>query len=157
MIENCGRIFTLIARSGTSAALVVILASCGGEAGEEQSRRPMTAEEVFDAERAAYDAAPQARATDAGAQFPYQLDEAAKGEPFLVEAMWTDGRYTYLRSKAQKRIMLYTKIGQLRLPVEKARTEDGLYIVYSRIRIRGELQIDNETVAWRIIEPEAVQ
>ena len=146
MIEYCGRIFTLIAR-GASAAMLVILASCGGGAGEEQSE--------LDAAAAAHAAAPMARATDAGAQFPYQLDEAAKDEPFLVEAMWTDGRYTYLRSNAQKRISLYKKIGQLRVPVEKARTEDGLYIVYSRIRIRGELQIDNETVAWRIIEPEA--
>ena len=151
MIEDRGRMFTLIARGGMSAAMLVILASCGagGEAGEEQSELAVAA--------AAHAAAPQARATDAGAQFPYQLDGAAMDEPFLVEAMWTDGRYTYLRSNAKKRISFYTKVGQLRLPVEKARTEDGLYIVYSRIRIRGELQIDNDTVAWRIIDTEAAQ
>ena len=150
MIENRGVIFTLIARGGMSAAMLVILASCnGGGAGEEQSELAKAA--------AAHAAAPQARATDAGAQFPYQLDAAAMDEPFLVEAMWTDGRYTYLRSNAKKRISFYTKVGQLRLPVEKARTEDGLYIVYSRIRIRGELQIDNDTVAWRIIDTEAAQ
>ena len=35
-------------------------------------------------------------------RFPYRLDEAALGPPFEVEALWHDGRFTYLRSRAEE-------------------------------------------------------
>ena len=35
-------------------------------------------------------------------RFPYRLDEAAFGPPFEVEALWHDGRFTYLRSRAEE-------------------------------------------------------
>ena len=40
-------------------------------------------------------------------QFPYQLDARARAEPFLVEGMWHDGRFTYLRSRAQETPALF--------------------------------------------------
>ena len=35
-------------------------------------------------------------------EFPYTLDKKAREWPFLVEAMWHDGQFTYLRSRAQE-------------------------------------------------------
>ena len=40
-------------------------------------------------------------------RFPYRFDEAAFGPPFEVEALWHDGRFTYLRSRAQETPALY--------------------------------------------------
>ena len=40
-------------------------------------------------------------------QFPYRLDDRAARWPFLVEGMWHDGQFTYLRSTAQETPALY--------------------------------------------------
>ena len=39
--------------------------------------------------------------------FEYRLDGDAADRPFLVEAMWHDGQFTYLRSRAQESPALY--------------------------------------------------
>ena len=39
--------------------------------------------------------------------FEYRLDGDAADRPFLVEAMWHDGQFTYLRSHAQESPALY--------------------------------------------------
>ena len=40
-------------------------------------------------------------------QFPYELDDKAARWPFLVQGMWHDGQFTYLRSTAQETPALY--------------------------------------------------
>ena len=40
-------------------------------------------------------------------RFEYRLDRDASRRPFLVEAMWHDGQFTYLRSRAQEAPALY--------------------------------------------------
>ena len=40
-------------------------------------------------------------------KFPYRLEDKARKWPFLVEGMWHDGRFTYLRSNAQESAALY--------------------------------------------------
>ena len=40
-------------------------------------------------------------------KFPYQLEDKAKKWPFMVEGMWHDGQFTYLRSNAQESPALY--------------------------------------------------
>ena len=42
-----------------------------------------------------------------GLRFPYRLEDKAKKWPFLVEGMWHDGRFTYLRANAQESPALY--------------------------------------------------
>ena len=92
--------------------------------------------------------------SDAGAQFPFQLDEAAKEPPFLIEAMWQDQFFTYLRTNTQKRIGCFT--GLLLTPVAVTRTEDAnLRFVMTPVRGDGELRIDGARVAWRYIRTEA--
>ena len=39
--------------------------------------------------------------------FEYRLDGDAPKRPFLVDAMWHDGRFTYIRSRAQEAPALY--------------------------------------------------
>ena len=39
--------------------------------------------------------------------FPYRLEDKAIKWPFLVEGMWNDGQFTYLRSNAQEAPALY--------------------------------------------------
>lgn len=85
-------------------------------------------------------------------RWPYRLDEDAVRWPFLVEGMWHDGEYTYLRSIAQETPALYEiKDGEPSL-VPYDLTEDGLYVV-RRIIGPGWLQIGEERVRWRWTPP----
>ena len=40
-------------------------------------------------------------------EFPYELDDKAGRWPFLVQGMWHDGQFTYVRSTAQETPALY--------------------------------------------------
>jgi len=85
-------------------------------------------------------------------RWPYRLDEDAVRWPFLVEGMWHDGEFTYLRSLAQETPALYEmKDGEPSL-VPYDLTEDGLYVV-RRIIGAGWLQIGEERVRWRWTPP----
>ena len=86
-------------------------------------------------------------------EFPYALDKKAREWPFLVEAMWHDGQFTYLRSRAQESPALYErKDGEPSL-VPYDLTETGLYIV-RRIIGEGWLQIGKERARWRFTPPD---
>ena len=62
-------------------------------------------------------------------EFPYRLEARAYAEPFLVEGLWHDGRFTYLRSRAQETPALYeyTTDGNSALVVYDLH-DDGLYV-----------------------------
>ena len=86
-------------------------------------------------------------------EFPYTLDRKAREWPFLVEAMWHDGQFTYLRSRAQESPALYErKDGEPSL-VPYDLTEGGLYIV-RRIVGEGWLQLGKERARWRFTPPD---
>ncbi|MDE0652222.1 MAG: TrbG/VirB9 family P-type conjugative transfer protein [bacterium] len=86
-------------------------------------------------------------------EFPYTLDKKAREWPFLVEAMWHDGQFTYLRSRAQESPALYErKDGEPSL-VPYDLTENGLYIV-RRIVGEGWLQLGKERARWRFTPPD---
>ena len=82
-------------------------------------------------------------------QFPYELDEKAARWPFLVESMWHDGQFTYLRSTAQETPALYeNKDGHPSL-IPYDLEADGLLIV-RRLIGRGWLQIGRTRVGWNV-------
>ena len=82
-------------------------------------------------------------------KFPYQLDDKALRWPFLVEGMWHDGQFTYVRSTAQETPALYeNKDGQPSL-VPYDLEEDGLFVV-RRLIGRGWLQIGRERAGWNV-------
>ena len=86
-------------------------------------------------------------------EFPYTLDKKAREWPFLVEAMWHDGQFTYLRSRAQESPALYErKDGEPSL-VPYDLTETGLYVV-RRIVGEGWLQLGRERARWRFTPPD---
>ena len=86
-------------------------------------------------------------------RFEYRLDSDASKRPFLVEAMWHDGRFTYLRSSAQEAPALYElKDGEPSL-VAFDLTPDGLYIA-RHVLGDGWLQIGEERVRWRFAPAE---
>ena len=86
--------------------------------------------------------------------FEYRLDDAAADRPFLVEAMWHDGEFTYLRSRAQESPALYElRDGEPAL-VAYDLTEDGLYVA-RHLLDDGWLQIGDERVSWRFVPREA--
>ena len=154
MIDKNGEIITQIARSGMTVSMLVVLASCGGGQTTVQDVKRQTMTEMFEAETEALKAAPHAQPSDAEARFPYELDEVAKEAPFLVEAMWNDGRFTYLRtSDAQKRLVLWQKIANVPQTIPYTRTDDGLYIVHRVVTRDGWFNIGSETAPWRITPP----
>ena len=82
-------------------------------------------------------------------QFPYTLDNDAADWPFLVQAMWHDGEFTYLRSYAQETPALYERVdGQPSIVAYDVDAERRLYIV-RRIIGAGWLQLGRERVEWR--------
>ena len=75
-----------------------------------------------------------------------------QSRPFLVEGMWHDGRFTYLRSNAQESAALYEiKDGKPAL-VAYDLEEDGLYIAR---HVLGDewLQIGKQKVKWSFTKP----
>ena len=86
-------------------------------------------------------------------QFAYRLDDRAREWPFMVEAMWHDGRFTYLRSHAQESPALYEQKDGDPTLIAYDLNEDGLYIV-RRVVGDGWLQIGNNRARWRFAEPE---
>ena len=82
--------------------------------------------------------------------FEYRLDDDAADRPFLVEAMWHDGEFTYLRSRAQESPALYElRDGEPAL-VAYDLTEDGLYVA-RHVLDDGWLQIGDERASWRFV------
>ena len=105
--------------------------------GEAESR----AEEAIDRFKAGY---PERLA------FAYKLDKKARQWPFLVEAMWHDGQFTYLRSLAQESPALYElKDGKPSL-VAYDLTPEGLYIA-RHVLGDGWLRIGKKRVRWRFL------
>ena len=106
----------------------------------EAARR---AQAAADAEIAAFRASYPERL-----RFEYRLDRDASRRPFLVEAMWHDGQFTYLRSRAQEAPALYElKDGEPSL-VAFDLGEDGLYVA-RRVLGDGWLQIGEARLRWR--------
>ncbi|MDE2942671.1 MAG: TrbG/VirB9 family P-type conjugative transfer protein [Gemmatimonadota bacterium] len=88
-------------------------------------------------------------------RFEYLLDRKASERPFRVEAMWHDGEFTYLRSRAQESPALYElRDGEPSL-VAFDLTEDGLYVA-RRVLGDGWLQIGGARAGWRF-EPRDVR
>ena len=84
-------------------------------------------------------------------RFPYGFDLSARREPFRVDAMWHDGRFTYLRSRAQETPALYEVRGE-RGDEEPAIVtyrlfEDGLYVT-DHVLGAGRLRIGEEETDW---------
>ena len=86
-------------------------------------------------------------------QFAYRLDDRAREWPFMVEGMWHDGQFTYLRSHAQESPALYEQKDGDPTLIAYDLNEDGLYIV-RRVVGDGWLQIGDNRARWRFAEPE---
>ena len=101
------------------------------------------------AESQAAEAVNQFRADYPGRlSFAYQLDKKAQEWPFLVDAMWHDGRFTYLRSRAQESPAIYElKDGKPSL-VAYDLTPEGLYIA-RHVLGDGWLRIGKKRTRWR--------
>ncbi len=82
-------------------------------------------------------------------KFPYRLADKALKWPFLVQGMWHDGQFTYLRSNAQESPALYEiKDGKPAL-VAYDLTEDGLYVARHLLG-DGWLQIGKQKAQWKV-------
>ena len=86
-------------------------------------------------------------------KFPYRLEDKALKWPFLVEGMWHDGRFTYLRANAQESPALYEEKDGKPALVAYDLGEDGLYIA-RHVLGNGWLQIGKQKVRWRFTAPE---
>uniref|UniRef100_UPI002397DE56 TrbG/VirB9 family P-type conjugative transfer protein n=1 Tax=Candidatus Palauibacter soopunensis TaxID=3056739 RepID=UPI002397DE56 len=80
--------------------------------------------------------------------FEYRLDRAATRRPFLVEAMWHDGKFTYIRSRGQESPAVYELRDGEPAVVLVQLAGDGLYIVH-HVMSDGWLQIGERRAGWR--------
>lgn len=138
-----------------AAAQVASYQAMAQQATTDAAEKRRTADEEIAAAQAAADTRVNTfRAEYPGrVRFPYRLQDKAKRWPFLVEGMWHDGQFTYLRSLAQESPALYEqRDGQPSL-VPYDLSEDGLYIVH-RVIGAGWLQIGEERARWTFTPPE---
>jgi type IV secretion system protein VirB9 len=106
---------------------------------------------VETAEKKAQSAAEQFRADyPTTLQWPYRLERGAFQDPFLVEAMWRDDRFTYLRSRAQETPALYELRDGKPSLVAYDLEENGLFIV-RRLLSDGWLQVGDKKAKWRLV------
>ena len=91
-------------------------------------------------------------------RFPYRLDEEAFAPPFEVEALWHDGRFTYLRSRAEESPALYElreadrRFGRRSLEPSLVSYEvfdDGLYVA-DHVLGPGRLRIGDSEADWTV-------
>lgn len=91
-------------------------------------------------------------------RFPYRLDPAAAGPPFEIEALWHDGRFTYLRSRAEESPALYElreadrRFGRTGLEPSLVSYEvfdDGLYVA-DHVLGPGRLRIGDSETEWTV-------
>ncbi len=124
-------------RMAAEAAEVARRARDEAEAGIVEARQ--RAEADIEAFRAEY---------PARLRFEYRLDGDAVKRPFLVDAMWHDGRFTYIRSRAQEAPALYElRDGEPAL-VAFDLSQDGLYVA-RHVLDDGWLQIGDRRMRWR--------
>ena len=167
LVCESGRIYSfLVSEHGEEPPHLVVRVEAGAEAAgmsgagapafvarsEVAAYRQMAAEAAEAARSAREDAAAEIEAFRASyptrLAFEYRLDRDASRRPFLVEAMWHDGQFTYLRSRAQEAPALYElRDGEPSL-VAFDLTEDGLYVA-RRVLGDGWLQIGDERAGWR--------
>ena len=84
-------------------------------------------------------------------KWPYRLEKRAFERPFLVEALWHDGQFTYLRCRAQEAPALYElKDGSPSL-VSYDLSQDGLYVV-RHVLGDGWLAIGKNRAKWRFVD-----
>lgn len=84
-------------------------------------------------------------------KWPYRLEKRAFERPFLVEALWHDGQFTYLRCRAQEAPALYElKDGSPSL-VSYDLSQDGLYVV-RHVLGDGWLAIGKSRAKWRFVD-----
>ena len=84
-------------------------------------------------------------------KWPYRLEKRAFERPFLVEALWHDGQFTYLRCRAQEAPALYElKDGSPSL-VSYDLSQDGLYVV-RHVLGDGWLAIGKNRAKWRFLD-----
>ena len=82
-------------------------------------------------------------------EFPYELEDKAARWPFLVQGMWHDGQFTYVRSTAQESPALYENTDGEPSLIPYDLEHDGLFIV-RRLVGPGWLQIGRQRAGWRV-------
>ena len=82
-------------------------------------------------------------------EFPYRLDDKAARWPFLIQGMWHDGQFTYIRSTAQETPALYENRDGDPSLIAYDLQQDGLFIV-RRLIGSGWLQIGRDRAGWKI-------
>ena len=80
-------------------------------------------------------------------RFEYKLDRRAAAAPFLIAAMWHDGRFTYARSLAEETPALYEKRDGQPSLVSYDLTPDGLFVV-RRVLSDGWFQLGKRRAEW---------
>ncbi len=115
------------------------VAAAEARAAERVESARSAAREALDARRAAY---------PGRLRFPYRWAASPAGEPWRVEAMWHDGRRTYLRSRAELPA-LYEEVGGGLAPVPAEVAGGSLFIV-PRVLGPGVLEAGGKRRAWTV-------
>ncbi len=109
------------------------------------------AAERIEAARSAAEASLDARreAYPRRARFDYRWARDPAGYPWLVEAMWHDGRRTYLRTRAIAPVLFERVNGELERVTVSAVLDDVLHVV-PRVLGAGALEAGGRRLGWSV-------
>ena len=85
-------------------------------------------------------------------QMRYRLSDAIRGPPLLVSQIWTDGRFTYLRSRSEESPALYSLTGaegEEPVFVNYTLSPNGLYVV-DHVLGAGYAQMQGARGEWHL-------
>lgn len=85
-------------------------------------------------------------------RFAYEIHRDAADWPWLIEGMWHDGQFTYIRSSAQEAPAIYEEQDGAPSLIPYDLHGDGLFVI-RRIVGEGWFQIGDERLEWAFTPP----
>ncbi len=137
----------VLAAAGTVAAAAARAAEVWAAVGSAEARAAERVETARTAARDKLDAGREAYPRQA--RFDYRWPAEAAGYPWMVEAMWHDGRRTYLRTQAISPVLYERVNGELERVAVAATFDDVLHVA-PRVLGAGALEVGGERLAWSV-------
>ena len=83
------------------------------------------------------------------ARFDYRWEQSPTDSPWMVEAMWHDGRRTYLRTRALSPVLHERVDGELE-PVKVTAVLDDVLHIVPRVLGSGALEVGGRRLGWSV-------
>ena len=145
--ERAGDAGRVLAARDTAAAMAARAAAAWEAVAAAETRAAERVEAARTAAQAKLDA--DREASPRQAHFDYRWEQSPTDYPWMVEAMWRDGRRTYLRTRAISPV-LYERVDGAWEPVTVTAVLDDVLHVIPRVLGAGALEVGGRRLLWSV-------